>query len=352
MSSKENERKDQKNAEKDVTVDMKTGGPFVAAVQNTRMPMIFSDPQLPDNPIVFANDSFLELTGYNRDEVLGQSYHFIMGEDTSPDAQAQIDASFEEGVGATYPEVMYYRKDGSTFWAIMFIGPVFDADGAIVQHFASFLDVTRRKQDEERAWLMLDELDHRVRNTLTTVQAIARQSLSGSAVDRQVRDVFEGRILALSKGHKLLAHERWEGASLREMITQILQPFGLNQGRASQFSILGDDVFLKPKAALAFTMMFHELASNAAKFGALSEDSGHIEITWQTEAGAEDDQLRLRWQEQGGPPVKHPEHKGFGSQLIERLLAQEIGGEINLTYEAGGVVCEAVMPLPAVRREI
>ena len=198
--------------------------------------------------------------------------------------------------------------------------------------------------------MLLDELDHRVRNTLATVQAIASQSLSGSVVDKQVRDVFEGRILALSKGHQLLAHESWEGASLREMIEQIVQPFGMGQGRTSRFSIDGDDIFLGPKAALAFAMMFHELANNAAKFGALSDDVGHIEIVWRTESGPEGERLRLRWQERGGPPVIPPGHKGFGSRLIQRLLAQEIGGEVSLTYDPSGAVCEVVMPMPAERR--
>lgn len=350
MPPDENESKKQGTAEKAVTLKMEAGGPFVAAVQNTRMPIVFSDPRLPGNPIIFANDSFLALTGYEREEVLGQTYHFMMGANTDPAARTQIQAACDEGFGASYPEVLYYRKDGSTFWAIVFIGPVFDGNGAVMQHFASFLDVTRRRQDEERARLMMDELDHRVKNTLATVQAIARQSLSGSAVDKQVRDVFEGRILALSKGHKLLAHESWEGASLREMIEQILQPFGMCQGRTARFSIDGDDIFLGPKVALAFAMMFHELASNAARFGALSDDAGQIEIVWRAEPGPEGERVRLRWQERGGPPVTPPDRKGFGSRLLERMLAQEVGGEVSLSFEPGGAVCEVVVPMPAERR--
>lgn len=147
-------RKESKNIQEDAENGMKAeiedGGPFVTAVQSTRMPMVISDPTVPGNPIIFANDSFLALTGYEREEVLGQSYHFMMGADTDPDARAQIEAASDEGFSATYPEVLYYRKDGSTFWAIIFIGPVFDENHAVVQHFASFLDVTRRKQSERR----------------------------------------------------------------------------------------------------------------------------------------------------------------------------------------------------------
>lgn len=346
---KENENRNQGNAEKGMTAEIEEGGPFVAAVQSTRMPMVISDPQLPGNPIVFANDSFLALTGYEREEVLGRSYHFMMAAETDPDARAQIESAFDDAFNATYPEVLYHRKDGSTFWAIIFIGPVFDENKAVVQHFASFVDVTRRKQDEERLRLMLDELDHRVKNTLATVQAIATQSLSGSAVDKQVRDVFEGRVLALSKGHKLLARESWEGASLRELIEQIVKPFGTGQGGTARFSIEGEDFFLGPKGAVALAMMFHELASNAAKFGALSNDAGRVEINWRTEPGPRGSRSRLRWQERFGPPVSPPGHKGFGSRLIEHMLAQELDGEVSLSYEPGGAICEVVMPAPAAR---
>lgn len=342
----ESENKEQKAAERAVPVKMEGGEPFLAAVSSTRMPMVFSYPRQPGNPIIFVNDSFLEMTGYEREEVLGQSYHFMMGPDTDPAARDQIEAAFEEGFGATYPEVLYYRKDGSTFWAIVLIGPVFGEDGSILQHFASFVDVTQRKREEQRALMMLDELDHRVKNTLATVQAIASQSLSGSAVDRDIRDVFQGRILALSKGHTLLAQEDWARASLRGIAEQILEPFGVNEDQAARFSIDGDDVFLKPDAALAFAMMFHELASNAAKYGALSNDAGHVDIVWRTESGSQGEQLRLTWRERGGPPVARPEHKGFGSRLIERMLAKEIDGEVSLSYEPGGAVCEVVMPVP------
>lgn len=125
MARKENKNV-QKDAEKGMTAEIEKGGPFVAAVQGTRMPMVVSDPKLPGNPIIFANDSFLALTGYEREEVLGQSYHFMMAADTDPDARARIEAAFDDGFNATYPEVLYCRKDGGTFWAIIFIGPVFD----------------------------------------------------------------------------------------------------------------------------------------------------------------------------------------------------------------------------------
>ncbi len=345
MPSEENKAEGRKSAEDRFDTFKKAGGPFVAVAERTRMPLVFSDPDLPGNPIIYANDSFLALSGYDRDDVLGRNYHFLIGPCTDPAARAEIDAAFEEGYGAAYPEVCYHRKDGGTFWAIMFIGPVLNTNGEVVQHFASFLDITRRKRDEERTKHLLDELDHRVKNTLATVQAIARQSLSGSGVEERVRDAFEGRLLAMAQAHGLLARESWEGAGLREVVEQVLQPFGVSDGRKGRFSIGGGDVLLQPKAALALAMMFHELATNAAKHGALSNGAGHVDIAWRSEVRPEGERLRMRWRERGGPPVNPPDRKGFGSRLIERGLAHELHGEVRLAYEPDGVVCELVMPV-------
>ena len=234
------------------------------------------------------------------------------------------------------------------FWARIFISPVRDESGDVVQHFASFVDFTKQKQEEDRLRFLLDELNHRTQNTLATVQAIAVQTLRGAA-DDEVVDAFEGRILALSKAHSLLGREAWDAVSLRDVIDQILQPFGLNDRRVARFSVEGDDVRLQPKAALTLAMVFHELATNAAKHGALSNGAaGQIDIAWQVEPTPQGDRMRLRWQESGGPPVTPPGRKGFGSRLIEGGLAQDLDGEVRLDYEPAGVVCQIVMPVPRV----
>lgn len=348
MLNEANKSTGQKAAENHISAVKEAGGPFVVAADRTRMPIVFSDPQLPGNPIIYANDSFLALTGYDRKEVLGQSYEFLVGPEINADLRAQIEASSRDSFH-NCPEIRYHRKDGSAFWAIMFVSPVLDEHGVVVQHFASFLDITVRKQEEDRLRFLLDELNHRTQNTLATVQAIAVQTLRGSA-DQDVVDTFEGRILALSKAHSLLGRENWEGVSLRAVIDPILQPFGLNDTRVARFSVAGDDVRLvQPKAALTLAMVFHELATNAAKHGALSNDaSGRIDIAWQIEPTPQGDRMRLRWQESGGPPVTPPARKGFGSRLIEGGLAQELDGEVHLDYAPAGLVCEIVMPLPRV----
>ena len=214
-----------------------------------------------------------------------------------------------------------------------------------MQHFSSFVDLSKHKQEEDRLRFLLSELNHRTQNTLATVQAIAMQTLRGAA-NKEVVDAFEGRILALSKAHSLLGRKHWETASLRDVIDQILQPFGLNDRRVARFSVVGGNVRIQPKAALTLAMLFHELATNAAKHGALSNgDAGKIDIAWQ--ADPKSDRMRLRWQESGGPPVTPPGRKGFGSRLIEGGLAQDLGCEVRLDYEPLGVVCRIIMPVPA-----
>jgi PAS domain S-box-containing protein len=307
--------------------------------------MVFIDAQLSDKPIIFANDSFLHLTGYDRDEVLGQSLHFMMASGTDSDMLAKIKtASGNHAAGD--PEICCRRKNGSLFWVTIFISPVRDRSGDVIQHFASFADVTDRKRETDRLRFLLDELNHRTQNTLATVQAIAAQTFQGAA-DREAVTAFNGRILALSKVHALLGRRNWDSLNLRDVIEQILEPFGLHDGLIPRFTIEGDNVRLPPKTTLSLAMMFHELATNASKYGALSPNAaGKVDIAWQVETTPQGDRIRLRWQENGGPLVMPPAHSGFGSRLIERGLAQELNGEVRLDYDPEGVVCQIVMPVP------
>jgi PAS domain S-box-containing protein len=344
MPNEEDKSNEQKAAESEVESFRKDLGPFVVAAETTRMAMVFTDAKEANHPLIFANDSFLSLAGYDRDEVLGQSFDFLMGRPSDPAAQAQVEAAFAGDSESNF-EICFRRKDGNTFWAAFFVSPIRDKTGAVVQHFASFGDVTKHVQEEDRLRFLLDELNHRTQNTLATVQAIAVQTLRGAA-DKDVVDSFEGRILALAKAHSLLGRKHWEAVSLRDVIDQILQPFGLNDRRVARFSVQGDDVRLQPKAALTLAMVFHELASNAVKHGALSNAAaGQIDIASQVEPTPQGDRMRLRWQESGGPPVTPPRRKGFGSRLIERGLAQDVDGEVRLDYEPGGVICQITMPV-------
>ncbi len=335
----------QKAAENHITAVQQAGGPFVTAAEHTRMPMLFSDPHLPGNPIIYVNDSFLSLTGYDREEVLGQSYHFLMGAETGPDARAQIEAAFRSRLYGGYPEVRYYRKDHSSFWAVVFIGPVLDANGDVAQHFISFVDVTDRRKEERRLRLLLHELNHRTQNTLATVQAIAVQTLTGKT-NEPALEAFESRLLALSQAHRLLGQEHWDGAKLSAVLEVILEPYCIKDGRDARYSKEGEDLLLPPRTVLTLALLFQELATNAAKYGALHNETGHIHISWRVEPSQGDKQLRLHWRESGGPPVGRPHSRGFGSVLIKSQLAKQLKGEVRLNYDPAGVICEIVMPFP------
>ena len=335
----------QKDAEADVESFRKELGPFVVAAETTRMAMVFMDAKEPGHPIIFANDAFLELTGYDRDEVLGQSFNFLMARGGDSDALARIDAAFR-GIAKGGSEIFYRRKDGSEFWSAILISPVKDESGELVQHFASFVDLTDHKQEQAQSRMLIDELNHRVKNTLATVQAIVWQALRNTSDSEEIRDSIESRLFALSHSHDLLTRENWEGAGLLDLVNAALEPFGIANGRAEHFVISGSNIRVSPKVALALGIAFHELATNAVKYGAFSNKVGSVLISWTIEPSPEGSRLVLCWREKNGPPVTPPTRKGFGSRVIERGLAQELGGTVDLDYRADGVVCTVSFPLP------
>ena len=347
MSENVEKSGEQQTAEADVEGFKKELGPFVVAAETTRMPMVFTDAKAPGHPIIFANQAFLELTGYDEHEVLGQDFDFLIGQGTDPEELMEIQTAFRGGRDLE-PQIRYRRKRGGMIWVRVLISEVRDAAGDVVQHFASFVDITRHKTEEDRLRFLLDEVNHRTQNMLATVLAMAKQTLRGVA-DPALTTLFEGRILALSQVHALLGGTDWGVVSLRDVVERILQPFGLNDPAVPRFMVVGNDVRLQPKMALTLAMVFHELATNAAKHGALLADTGRIAIDWQVEPDGDggssgDGRLCLRWQESGGPLVVPPTRRGFGSRLIQRGLEQELDGEVRLEYEPGGVLCQITTP--------
>ena len=320
-------------------------GPFVVAAETTRMAMVFTNAKDPENPVIFANDSFLSLSGYGREEVLGQSFDSLMEQGAGPDALAQVKSALDGSLDGD-PEIYYRRKDGSGIWVSVFVSPVRDDGGRVVQHFFSFVNVTRHREKNAQSAMLIDELNHRVKNTLATVQSIVSKALRSSSDIEAIREAIESRLFALSRSHDLLTRVNWESARLLEVVTDALEPFGITNGRAERFVITGPDVRLPPKAALALGIAFNELATNAVKYGAFSNEEGRIAISWTIEPAASGDRLLLHWRERDGPPVTSPARKGFGSQVIERGLAHELDGKVRLDYQAAGVICTIDIPAP------
>ena len=345
MTTIVNKSEDQKTAEADVESFKDDLGPFVVAAETTRMAMVFMDAMSPDYPIIFANDAFLDLSGYSRQQVLGQSFNFLMAHGDDADAQAKIAAEFE-GKSDGCAEINYRRSDGTEFWAALVVSPVRDESDEIVQYFASLVDLTPHKQEEAQSKMLIDELNHRVKNTLATVQSIVWQALRTDADPKVQQEAIQSRLLALSRSHDLLTRENWHSAGLFDVVKHALEPFMGVDGHAERIMITGDNSRFPPNSALALAIAFNELATNAVKYGALSNGSGSVMISWKTEQSADGHRLLLRWEEKGGPTVSPPARSGFGSRMIERGLAHELGGKVHLDYLPAGLVCTIDIPAP------
>lgn len=342
--------KEQVAAEADVDDFRKELGPFVVAAETTRMAMVFTDAKDPENPIIFVNDAFLELTGYAREEVLGQTFKFLLARGNDAEALAHVDAAFA-GTASSNLEMCYRRKDGSIFWSAILISPVLDESGKIVQHFASFVDLTHHKQEQALSRMLIDELNHRVKNTLATVQSIVWQALRNSSDPELIKESIESRLFALSRSHDLLTVENWDGAGLLDLVKAALEPFGVANGRSEHFRITGGNIRVSPKAALALGVAFHELATNAVKYGAFSNKAGTVLIDWSVKSAPEGNRLVICWREESGPPVTVPSRKGFGTRVIERGLAHELEGTVLLDFRPDGVVCTIDFPVPRTERD-
>jgi PAS domain S-box-containing protein len=332
-------------AEAEVDSFRKNLGPFVVAAETTRMAMVFTDAKESDNPIIFANDSFLSLTGYNREEVLGRSFNFLMAHGADAEALAQTENEFNGNTDGG-SEIRYRRKDSSEFWAALFISPVRDEKGDVVEHFASFVDLTKHKEDEAQSKMLIGELNHRVKNTLSTVQSIVWQTLRTTSDLTVIRESIESRLFALSRSHDLLTRENWHSAGLHDVINDAMEPFGVADGRAERIAITGENIRFTPQAALALGIVFNELATNAVKYGAFSNGTGSILIEWTMEPTPTGVRLLLCWREKDGPPVTPPSHKGFGSRVIERGLGHEVEGTVDLDYRPDGLVCTMTLRAP------
>ena len=220
--------------------------------------------------------------------------------------------------------------------------PVFNDAGEVEGIAGTTRDITDIKRAEDHLKLLVDELNHRVKNTLATIQSIATQTFRGDAASAHAKAAFEARLIALSNVHTVLTSTRWEGAGLKEIACRALAPFQNDETDLQRVAIEGEDIQLRPQTALALAMAFHELASNAVKYGALSGEAGNVKIEWAL-AG---DRLRIVWREAGGPPVSPPMRHGFGSRLIEKGLAHQLNGIVKLDYEPTGVVCSIDIPEP------
>jgi PAS domain S-box-containing protein len=304
----------------------------------------------PDGRFLRVNEAICSIVGLSREEHLKATlFDRTHPDDADPDREA-----FQKQV---HGELEFYsvekrlkRSDGRLIWLSVRSTPVRAASGQLLYIVRVVQDITERKASERRQKLLVDELNHRVKNTLATVQSLATQTARGAPTPADFRESFEGRLIALSKAHDQLTVHHWESVDLRELLSGGLAPYA----GTDRFVLRGEDFVLRPRAVLTLAMVFHELTTNAAKYGALSVPGGSVEIRWLpllTEDGSRT-VLKLEWIEQGGPPVVEPTRRGFGSKLIEGSIAAEHGGKVRLTYDPAGLHCEITMPLDAISADV
>lgn len=232
------------------------------------------------------------------------------------------------------------RRDGSTIWLLMSGRGTYDEQGALIGQIGVMQDITARRESEARQQLLMRELNHRVKNTLAIVQALALQSQRGAPSPRDFAIAFDGRLRALSTAHSLLTSQSWQGAEIAEVVHGALKPFDASGLR---IAVDGCRVRLAASVALNLSLALHELATNATKYGALSVELGTVALSWRSEL----DELVVDWRERGGPAVVEPETRGFGARLIENGVTREVGGTATLGFEPDGLACTIRLPLSA-----
>lgn len=312
-----------------------------AVLNNTRMAVFFMDER---QHCTYMNAAAENLTGYSLVEARGRSLHDMVHH-SFPDGrpypihECPIDRAFPEYT-QTEGEEVFIHKDGH-FFPVAFTASPIRQEEVVVGTVVEVRDISRRKAEIEHLHMLLDELNHRVKNTLATVQSICLQTLRGEVTFEHAKDGILSRLTLLARSHDLLTERNWVSAPLPELARRALAPFGATGDEPCRVFISGDAVELRPQSALAIALGLHELATNAVKYGALSTEGGSVDLSWMLIPG---DVLRLRWVERGGPAVRQPVRSGFGLRLIQRGLAHELAGEARIVFHADGVICEIDVP--------
>jgi len=301
----------------------------------------------PEHVVEFANLACERTFGGRR--LIGRSVVSAMPEVESQGFIGLLDGVYRSGeryVGRQVP-LKLNRPDSEevdTVYLDFIYEPVIDASGQVTGIFVEGHDVTDRHRNEQHLHLMIEELNHRVKNTLAIVQGIAQQTFRAPGDPEERRRAFDGRLSALAAAHGLLTRANWESADLQSLVTAV---FAAHNDNTERFNVDGPPVKLEPKTAVTLAMAFHELCTNATKYGALSVEPGSVDLSWRINPGPAP-RIRLCWTERGGPPAAAPTRRGFGSRMIEKALASELNGQVRLRFIEAGLECEIDAPLPAI----
>ena len=285
-----------------------------------------------------CNPSGAAAVGLSRDQVIGKKISDFISPEDFERTSSMLLQKIEKG-GTTRYDVRVRNLQGDWLHWDVNSGLTYDENGNPVGLHVVARDVTEKKRAEAHQELLINELNHRVKNSLAVVQSIAEQTLRLGEVPEEVRQGLSGRLSALATAHNVVTKEKWAPASMSEIIRDVLRPF-CTDGRCA---VEGPDVPLSPTTAATLGLAVHELATNAAKYGALKNEDGQVSIRW----SFNDDGLTWEWRETGGPLVQKPQRRGFGTKMIERALARQLGGTVTMEFLPEGLRCSLTAPANA-----
>ena len=289
-----------------------------------------------DGALIFINEAMAYALGRSRDELLGSGWM----QSIDPDDRAGLEIAREDARANAAPvqyEGKFRRPDGSLRIIQLYGRPRFDRSGAFSGHVGVATDVTEVRAAEARQRLLINELNHRVKNTLMAVQSLVRQTLREHNASPELEADISGRIFALAAAHEVLTRGKWADADLGAIAAEATKPY--SEDRA--FSFAGPEVKVGPKTAVAISIALHELSANAMKCGSLSSPTGQVSLTW-NRAG---DRVALEWRESGGPPAAPPKPESFSLRLLGQVLDGELGAPAELDYAPTGLVCRISAPM-------
>ncbi|HEY5071061.1 MAG TPA: HWE histidine kinase domain-containing protein [Caulobacteraceae bacterium] len=296
--------------------------------------------------ITFFNEAAVQFWGHRptlgESEWCGSWRLFTADGAPLPHDQCPMAIALKEDRSIRNVEAVAERPDGARIPFVPYPTPLHDASGALTGAVNMLVDISSHKEAEGRQRLLINELNHRVKNSLANVQAIVAQTLRRADDLQSAREAVDERLIAIARAHDVLTQESWRGAGIRDVVRSSLMAHCADIER---LDLDGPDVRLTPKAALALAMALHELGANALRYGALANDQGRVSVAWRREIHDGGAHLRLEWRESGGEPVTAPTHKGFGARLIEWGLAGELGGEAELSFPPEGARCRIDVPL-------
>ena len=293
--------------------------------------------------IIGWNPGAQTITGYSEAEVLGRSGDLVFTAEDRSVGRFMLELCRALEHGRATNERWHVRRDGTRFWASGLMMPLLDASGQPDGFLNILRDRTEVQVQAERRELLMAEMNHRVKNTFAMVQSIAAQTGRHSVDIASFQADFASRLAALARSHDLLINGRWEDAPLRELVEGAL---GTHSGQqAGRVTVNGPSVLLAANLVVTLTLAFHELATNAMKYGALSVPEGSVSVSWRMKSPTNGcRKIELLWQERGGPLVHLPDHQGFGSHLLERGLKQ-FGGTLRRDFQPSGLECHICVPI-------